>query len=162
MKSTISASGTNKASGGETAPSLALVVQYAVDATGLPTRRVLRKWMRAALRRNAEVTLRIVAEAEGLALNREYRKRDYATNVLSFVYQDAPQGLAGDIVLCAPVIQREAAEQGKPLAAHYAHLVIHGALHLQGYDHEDDSEAEAMEAHEIYILARLGYDNPYL
>lgn len=161
MKSTISVSGRSNTTGVKAAPALTLEVQYAVDAIGLPTRRELRKWLRAALRGNAEVTLRIVAEAEGLALNRDYRKRDYATNVLSFVYQDAPPCLVGDIVLCAPVVQREAVEQCKPLAVHYAHLVIHGVLHLQGYDHEGDNDAEVMEAEEIQILARLGYDNPY-
>jgi probable rRNA maturation factor len=162
MKSTISANARSKATGVEAAPSLTLVVQYAIEVTGLPSRRELRKWLHAALRHDAEVTLRIVAEDEGRTLNREYRKRDYATNVLTFVYQEALEGLVGDIVLCAPVVAREAAEQRKPLAAHYAHLVIHGALHLQGYDHEDDGDAQAMEADEIQILTRLGYDNPYL
>ena len=162
MKSTISASGKSEVTGVGAPPSLALVVQYAIDATGLPRRAELRKWLRAALRRDAEVTLRIVAEDEGRALNREYRKRDYATNVLTFVYQEELDGLVGDIVLCAPVVEREATEQRKPLTAHFAHLVIHGALHLQGYDHEDDSDAQAMEASEVQILARLGYDNPYL
>jgi probable rRNA maturation factor len=162
MKSTTSASGKSEVTGVEAPPSLALVVQYAIDATGLPRRAELRKWLRAALRRDAEVTLRIVSEDEGRALNREYRKRDYATNVLTFVYQEELDGLVGDIVLCAPVVEREATEQRKPLTAHFAHLVIHGALHLQGYDHEDDSDAQAMEASEVQILARLGYDNPYL
>lgn len=148
------------------APKLSLSVQYAIAGEDLPTRPQLRQWVKAALKQDAEITLRIVAAEEGQELNRDYRCKDYATNVLTFVYDDMPEEaglpLMGDIVLCAPVVQREALEQGKPLLAHYAHLVVHGVLHLQGYDHETDAEAEAMEALETQIVIKLGYDNPYL
>jgi probable rRNA maturation factor len=112
-------------------------------------------------RSKAAVTLRFVDEAEGRALNRKYRECDRATNVLSFVYDDEPGMYGGDIVLCAPVLRREAAAQGKPLTAHCAHLVVHGLLHLQGADHEDPVEAARMEAREIAILAHLGFPDPY-
>jgi len=105
------------------------------------------------------VTLRFVAEAEGRRLNREFRGKDYATNVLTFVYAERP--LAGDIVICAPVVAREARSQGKDVDAHHAHLVVHGLLHLQGLDHETGAEARAMEARERAILARLGFLDPY-
>ncbi len=149
-------------------PRLGLHVQYALsDRNDLPQRQALRRWAAAALLQDAEVTLRFVEEAEGRRLNRDYRGKDYATNVLTFTY-DPPPGLtpqasplSGDIVLCAPVVAREAAEQGKPCEAHYAHLVVHGLLHLQGYDHEDEREAIAMEAVESFILRRLGYPDPY-
>jgi probable rRNA maturation factor len=114
----------------------------------------------AALERDAEVTLRIVGKAEGRKLNLAYRGRDYATNVLTFAYPDQPT-LSGDIVLCAPVVRQEARAQRIELAAHYAHLVVHGMLHLQGYDHERDREARAMERLETEIVARLGYPDPY-
>jgi probable rRNA maturation factor len=142
-------------------------VQYAVaDRSDLPGRAQLRRWAQAALMQDAEVTLRLVDEDEGRRLNRDYRGKDAPTNVLSFVYDEAsPSGpytaAMGDIVLCAPVIAREAREQDKPLAAHYAHLVVHGMLHLQGYDHEHEREAAAMEAVEGFILRRLGYPDPY-
>jgi probable rRNA maturation factor len=142
-------------------PRLALSIQYAIESGSLPRRRELRRWTIAALQRDAEITLRFVGKAEGRALNRYYRGRDYPTNVLTFVYDDAPGGLAGDIVLCAPTISREAREQRKTPGAHYAHILVHGVLHLQGYDHQDDAEAESMEALETQILTRLGYDNPY-
>ncbi|MEO6566949.1 MAG: rRNA maturation RNase YbeY [Casimicrobiaceae bacterium] len=142
------------------APDLSLAVQYASNAADLPTRAQLRHWVRAALDDDATVTLRIVDAIEGRALNAEYRGRDYATNVLTFVYDDA-KPRAGDIVLCAPVVRTEAETQGKTLAAHYAHLVVHGMLHLQGFDHEDPADAGAMEAREITILARLAIPNPY-
>ncbi len=116
--------------------------------------------MQAALDRPAEVTLRFVGEREGRMLNHRYRGRDYATNVLTFVYDDVAS-LAGDIVLCAPVVRREARAQHKTLTAHYAHLVIHGMLHLQGYDHERDDDAARMEARERVLLARLRYRDPY-
>ena len=136
-------------------------LQIACNALGIPGRRKLRTWACAALQRSARITLRIVGAREGRKLNRTYRGRDYATNVLTFVYGDkAP--LSGDIALCAPVIAREAREQGKSIEAHYAHLLVHGMLHLQGQDHSVAKAAAAMEAREIRILARLGYGNPYL
>ena len=116
--------------------------------------------MLAALERDARITLRFVDRREGRALNRRYRDRDHATNVLTFVY-DGGVSLAGDIVLCAPVVAYEARIQHKRLTAHYAHLVIHGMLHLQGYDHERDDDAVRMEAREITLLRALGYGNPY-
>jgi probable rRNA maturation factor len=121
---------------------------------------VLRRVAQAAVACDANVTLRIVDGREGRALNRRYRGRDYATNVLTFVYDDGVS-LAGDIVLCAPVVAREARAQRKTLRAHYAHLVIHGMLHLQGYDHERDADAARMEAREIALLRDLGYGDPY-
>jgi probable rRNA maturation factor len=145
---------------GARGPRLVLTVQCAVDATALPSLRTLRRGMRAALERDAQVTLRIVDGNEGRALNRRYRGRDRATNVLTFVY-DGGASLAGDIVLCAPVVRKEARAQGKPLAAHYAHLVIHGMLHLQGYDHARGADAARMEAREVALLRTLGYANPY-
>ncbi len=128
--------------------------------TALPRHKVTR-WIRHALAADAEITVRIVGADEGQALNRDYRKKDYATNVLTFDYAQEPLVMA-DLVLCAPVIEREAKEQGKSLQAHYAHLLVHGALHAQGWDHET-SEADAleMEAYEVEILAELGFDNPY-
>ena len=142
------------------AAALTLSVQYATNAEDVPTRTDVRRWVRAALEDDATVTVRFVDAIEGRALNAEFRKRDYATNVLTFVYDDdAPR--AGDIVLCAPVVRKEADEQGKKLAAHYAHLVVHGMLHLQGYDHERAADAAAMEAREVAILAALGIANPY-
>jgi probable rRNA maturation factor len=135
-------------------------VQSAVDAEGAPSPATLRRIALAALERDARVTLRIVDGREGRALNRRYRGRDYATNVLTFVYDDG-MSLDGDIVLSAPVVAREAREQHKTLRAHYAHLVIHGMLHLQGYDHERDEDAARMEAREIELLRALGYDDPY-
>jgi probable rRNA maturation factor len=137
-----------------------VAIQRASRARHLPTDRRLRTWARAALSRPASVTLRFVAEAEGRRLNREYRGKDYATNVLSFTYEDAP--LVGDLVICAPVVAREAREQGKPVEAHYAHLVVHGLLHLQGYDHElGEREAARMERRERAILKGLGFADPY-
>jgi len=139
-------------------------VQYADVSADLPARGLLRRWVRAALvaaTRTATVTLRFVDAAEGAALNRRYRSRRGPTNVLSFVYDDAPGRCRGDIVLCAPVLRSEAAAQGKPLAAHCAHLVVHGTLHLQGADHEDPADAARMESQEAAILARLGFPDPY-
>ena len=118
------------------------------------------RWIRAALSAPAQLTVRIVDEDEGRALNRDYRRRDYATNVLTFDYQREPVVVA-DLVLCAPVVAREAREQRKPVEAHYAHLVVHGMLHLQGWDHENDADAEAMEDEEKEILAAMGYPDPY-
>ena len=136
-----------------------LDIQRASRASHIPTDRRIRAVAAAALRGKATVTLRYVAEAEGRRLNREYRGRDYATNVLTFVYSARP--LAGDIVICAPVVAREAREQGKALADHHAHLLVHGLLHLQGMDHEAPGEARAMERREARILARLGIADPY-
>lgn len=134
-----------------------------------PSSHDIRRWALSALRCDADVTVRLVGVVEGRELNRDFRGKDYATNVLTFVYGEGealPQGeadapLAGDLVLCVPVVVREAAEQGKPLEAHFAHLVVHGMLHLQGYDHEIPDEAEEMEALETRILATLGYSDPY-
>jgi len=126
-------------------------IQYAVPQRGLPSAALLRKWARIA--GPSPVTLRIVGEREGRSLNRTFRKIDRATNVLSFH--------TGDIVLCHPVIRREALAQGKRLAAHYAHLVVHGVLHLRGYQHEKKRDAARMEAREIRLLRRLGVRNPY-
>ena len=118
------------------------------------------RWIRAALASPAEITVRIVDEAEGRALNRDFRAKDYATNVLTFDYQREPVVLA-DLVLCAPVISREAREQRKTVQAHYAHLLVHGTLHAQGWDHERAADARAMEAREVELLAALGFGDPY-
>lgn len=150
-------------------PALTLSLQFvdlahaAPHRAALPRHRVTR-WLRHALDADvqaAEITVRVVDSAEGQTLNRDYRGKDYATNVLTFDYAGAPM-LAADLVLCAPVVAQEAAAQGKLLAAHYAHLLVHGALHAQGWDHETSTaEAEAMEAREIEILATLGFGDPY-
>ena len=140
---------------------LALSLQFA-DATDralLPRHKVAR-WMRAALEVPGEITVRIVGADEARALNRDYRAKDYATNVLTFDYSAEPVVVA-DLVLCAPVLQREARELNIPLEAHYAHLLVHGTLHAQGYDHEVDDEARAMEARETELLRALGFADPY-
>ena len=138
---------------------LSLAVQFAVAAASLPTRAQVRKWAKAALKGDAEMTVRFVDAIEGRSLNRDYRDKDYATNVLSFIYSSGP--IQGDLVICAPVVVREAQEQGKTIEAHYAHLIVHGTLHLQGFDHEIEMEAEAMEALETEIVIKLGYPDPY-
>lgn len=140
-------------------PKLSLSVQYAIPA--LPTRAQWRRWFRAAMQCDVAVALRIVDEAEGRELNKAYRGRDYPTNVLTFVYDDM-EPLSGDVVICAPVVEKEAKEQGVDLLAHYAHLAIHAALHLQGYDHENDEEAAEMEALESALMLKLRYPDPYL
>ena len=142
-------------------PALGLSLQFA-DARHralLPRHRVAR-WLRAALESPAELTVRIVGEAEARALNRDYRGKDYATNVLTFDYARAPV-LQADIVLAAPVVGREAAALGLPVADHYAHLLIHGALHAQGYDHDADADAARMQARETALLRGLGLHDPY-
>ncbi len=153
---------------------LDVAVNYALPRAGLPAAVSFRKWVAAALEgriREADLAIRLVGNKEGRALNRHYRGKDYATNVLSFPAEIAdgvklPKGvkmpLLGDLVLCAPVIAREAREQKKPLATHYAHLTVHGALHLLGWNHEDDRDADCMEQLEREILADLGIDDPYL
>jgi probable rRNA maturation factor len=144
---------------------LSLSVQYATAQSEVPMRSRLRTFAQAALERSAQVTLRLVDESEGRRLNREFRGKDYPTNVLTFAYADgdplAADIVAGDIVLCAPVIAAEARSQHKEPHAHYAHLVVHGMLHLQGYDHEQDDEAAVMEARETEIVTALGYPDPY-
>lgn len=141
---------------------LTLTIQQA-SKHPIPTRATLRRWILAALAarriKSAEITLRFVDAAEGKALNRDFRGKDYATNVLTFVYEQQKR-CVGDIVLCMPVLLKEAEE--KPWRAHCAHLVVHGVLHLLGFDHENDQEAEKMEAQETAILALLGYPDPYL
>ena len=125
----------------------------------LPRHRVAR-CVRAALALPGQVTVRIVGTEEGQSLNRDYRQKDYATNVLTFDYQHEPVVMA-DLVLCAPVVEQEARDQSVTLEAHYAHLLVHGTLHAQGYDHEDDAQAAEMEALETRILLALGYADPY-
>ena len=142
-------------------PTLKIYIQYASELANIPDKKQFSKWAKAALRVDTEVTIRLVDEAEGRELNLTYRGKDYATNVLTFVLDESPV-LMGDIVMCAPVVAAEAAAQHKSLAAHYAHLTVHGILHLHGYDHEKEAPAELMEALETAILAKLGYANPYL
>ncbi|WP_421886938.1 rRNA maturation RNase YbeY [Methylibium sp.] len=142
-------------------PVLNLSLQFA-DASHraqLPRHKVLR-WVRAALDVPAEITVRIVGTDEGRTLNRDYRQKDYATNVLTFDYEAEPVVVA-DLILCAPVVEREARDEGRSLEAHYAHLLVHGTLHAQGHDHEIEAEAQAMEARETEVLLALGYADPY-
>ena len=146
--------------------SLSLSLQFgdipyaARHRTALARHKVIR-WIRHALDADAEITVRIVDAEEGQTLNRDFRKKDYATNVLTFDYTQAPL-VTADLVLCAPVVAKEAKEQGKTLQSHYAHLIVHGTLHAQGWDHETSKvDAEAMEAREIEILSGLGFKNPY-
>ncbi|AKJ31462.1 rRNA maturation RNase YbeY [Caldimonas brevitalea] len=147
---------------GAVKPQLQLSLQFADPRhrAELPRHKVMR-WMRAALEAPAEITVRVVDAEEGQRLNREFRAKDYATNVLTFDYAHEPVVMA-DLVLCAPVVEREAAELGKSLQAHYAHLLVHGTLHAQGYDHEADDEAQVMEARETELMLALGFDDPYL
>ena len=142
-------------------PELTLSLQF-VDPMHrdlLPRHKVAR-WVRAALACPGEMTVRIVGAEEGRALNRDYRDKDYATNVLTFDYQHEPVVMA-DLILCAPVVAQEAKEQRIDLAAHYAHLLVHGTLHAQGYDHEVDAEAQVMEARESELMLALGFADPY-
>ena len=142
-------------------PALRLSLQF-VDARhrGTIARAGVTRWIRAALAVPAEITVRIVDGDEGLALNRDFRGQDHATNVLTFPYDDAPV-LGADLVLCAPVVETEAAAQGIALVAHYAHLIVHGTLHAQGFDHERAADARRMEARESEILVGLGFADPY-
>lgn len=142
-------------------PKLHASIQVASDDKNLPTPAQFRKWAKAALRVDTEVTIRIVDEDEGRILNRDYRNKDYATNVLTFPLTEEPH-LMGDIIICAPVVAKEAKEQHKDLLAHYAHLTVHGVLHLHGYDHETEAQAELMEGLETAIVTKLGYASPYL
>ena len=146
---------------------LAVDVQYACGRKGVPGKRRIASWVRAALgdrSKPATLTVRVVDEAEGEQLNRRWRNRPHATNVLSFsasTPQDVVPELLGDIVICRPVVEREAAGNAAGLEAHWAHLVVHGTLHLLGYDHENDRDANLMEQREVDVLGRLGYPDPY-
>jgi probable rRNA maturation factor len=154
---------------------LSVDLQLALDeeeppSRGLPDAAQIEHWVKAALAaahyeaEEAELTVRIVSETESAELNQAYRHKSGPTNVLSFPFEQIPElplPLLGDLVICAPVVAREAQEQGKPLEAHWAHMLVHGCLHLLGYDHIEETEAEAMETLEIAILSALGYDNPY-
>ena len=134
--------------------------QLVTHRAALP-RAAVKRWITRALLRDAEMTVRVVGESEARALNRDYRGKDYATNVLTFDYTQAPL-VTADLVLCGPVVAREAAAQSKTLQAHYAHLLVHAALHAQGYDHEtNERDALEMEALEVLLMGSLGFDNPY-
>ena len=147
-------------------PALDLSLQFGTFPGAAAHRQLLtaprvRKWVAMALARPAAIAVRIVGAEEGRSLNRQYRGKDYATNVLTFDYTREPV-VSADLVLCAPVVEREAKEQGKSLEAHYAHLLVHGVLHAQGYDHETgDGDALEMEALEVLLLGALGFPNPY-
>ena len=142
-------------------PELSLAVQYGCDGDGLPVRAQVRRWVIAAQEGPMRVTIRFVDAREGRILNRDYRNKDYATNVLTFDYETAPAA-SGDLVVCLPVVRREAKAQKKPLKAHMAHMIVHGMLHLQAYDHEtSEADAEQMESRERVILARFGIADPY-
>lgn len=141
-------------------PKLSMDVQYASVLSNLPDSKQFKRWARKALRIDAEIALRIVDEEESRALNRDYRGKDYATNVLTFPLAEEPH-LMGDIILCAPVVLQEAKDQQKSIEAHFAHLTVHGVLHMHGYDHETEAEAELMEMLETEIVIKLGYPDPY-
>ena len=149
------------------APKLKLNLQFPAAKSFPAHKQILPRatvaaWLKAALFADAELTVRFVDADEGRTLNRTYRGKDYATNVLTFAYAESEDDpVTGDLILCCPVVEREAAEQKKPLASHYAHLIVHGALHAQGYDHEAEDEAQEMEAIETDILAQLGFPDPY-
>jgi probable rRNA maturation factor len=149
-------------------PNLTLSVQFASsEHKALLPRHRLQKWIKSALVTDlggipAQFTLRFVGTEEGQTLNRDYRGKDYATNVLTFAYAESEDDpVAADLILCCPVVEKEALEQNKVLEAHYAHLIVHGVLHAQGFEHEEDAEAEEMENLEREILAKLGFDDPY-
>ena len=141
-------------------PKIQLSVQIASELANIPTKAQFKKWAKNTIRVDTEVAIRLVDEDEGRALNSTYRGKDYATNVLTFPLTETPH-LMGDIVVCAPVVVAEAAAQNKSLEAHFAHLTVHSVLHLHGYDHETEAQAELMESLEITILQKLGYANPY-
>jgi len=149
-------------------PDFSLSVQFASEADELPARAQIRRWVAAALEHPAEITVRIVDAEEAQALNHDYRDKDYVPNVLTFEYgevghdQSGRGVLGGDVVICAPVVEREAREQGKPLQDHYAHMIVHGVLHLQGYDHIEPHDADIMESREAAILERFRIPNPYV
>ena len=177
MPSTRSKPITTRAKAAGALPRLSLSVQYVHHPEQVPSRAQFRRWVSASLLPLAQrergrvegeavqVALRLVDEDEGRALNRNYRGQDHATNVLTFAYGetafDPACSTSGDIVLCTPVVETEAKQQGKDLLAHYAHLTVHGMLHLQGYDHDADQDAVIMEAREATILAKLGFGDPY-
>ena len=140
---------------------LDITIQIASKLANVPAKSQFKKWAKAALRVDTEVTIRIVDAQEALELNSTYRGKDYATNVLTFPLTETPH-LMGDIIICVPVVVTEAVAQKKSLEAHFAHLTVHGVLHLHGYDHETEPQAELMESLEITILQKLGYANPYL
>jgi probable rRNA maturation factor len=148
-------------------PEFSLSVQFASEADALPSRAQIRRWVAAALEHAADITIRIVDADEARALNQDYRDKGYVPNVLTFEYgeigrDESGRGvLGGDVVICAPVVEREAREQGKPLLDHYAHMTVHGVLHLQGYDHIEPAEADIMESREAVILKRFRIPNPY-
>jgi probable rRNA maturation factor len=141
-------------------PGLKLNLQYALPRQGLPGPERFRRWAAAALIENVDVNIRLVDRPEGLALNTTYRKRGKPTNVLTFVYPET-RPLSGDIVLCVPVVEKEARAQGKSVEAHLAHLTVHAMLHLQGFDHQTEQDAELMEGLETEIVCELGYADPY-
>lgn len=141
-------------------PNIHLTLQNASSLAELPTKKQFLKWAKAALRVETEVTIRIVDKDEGRTLNLAYRDKDYATNVLTFPLTEEPH-LMGDIIICAPVVIEEAHAQQKPTEAHFAHLTVHGILHLHGYDHETEKQANLMESIEIDVLKKLGFPNPY-
>ena len=149
------------------APKLSLNLQFPASKAfpehkAILTRATVAGWISAALFADAELTVRLVDTEEGRMLNRTYRGKDYATNVLTFAYAESEDDpVTGDLILCCPVVEKEAAEQGKPLEAHYAHLLVHGTLHAQGYDHEVEEEAQEMEGIETDILVKLGFPDPY-
>ena len=140
---------------------LILYLQIPSLTAEIPTKNLFKKWAKAALRVDTEVTIRVTDAQEALELNSQYRGKDYATNVLTFVLSEEPH-LMGDIIICAPVVAAEASAQHIDLMAHYAHLTVHGMLHLCGFDHENEHQAELMESLEVQILTKLGYANPYL